>query len=152
MVRKTEYSCLVLVWDHHGSGWHSLRPEQAATRIQQRLDGVTWIERSAVVVVPELEEWLWHCPAGVARHLGSDATELDTLADRVVIGLNLSRELCCRQRPKELFEGVLYYKRRRKPLPEDYKMLGSSANLAKWGASETFGRLVEILRAWFPAR
>jgi hypothetical protein len=139
-VKKTEYSRLILIWDHDGSGWERVVPEQAVTRIQQRLDGVTWTDRSAaVVIVPELEEWLWHCPASVARHLGVSAADLDTLP-------------CCREKPKELFEGVLYYNRRRKPLPEDFRMLGSSANLAKWSASETFGRLVEILRAWFPAR
>jgi hypothetical protein len=153
-VSKTEYSRLILVWDHDGSGWEQrVVPEQAVTRIQQRLDGVTWTDRSAaVVIVPELEEWLWHCPASVARHLGVSAADLDTLTARVAAELSLSREPCCRERPKELFEGVLYYKKRRKPLPEDFRMLGSSANLAKWSASETFGRLVEVLRAWFPAR
>ena len=79
MVQKTEYSRLILVWDHHGSGWHDTKPEQAVTRIEQRLDGVTWTDRSAaVVVVPELEEWIWHCPASVARCVGSKTTEFDT--------------------------------------------------------------------------
>ena len=123
------------------------------SRIQQRLDGVTWIERSAaVVVVPELEEWLWHGSTSVARYLGMIEAEFDTVTARLATGLNLSRERCCRERPKELFEAVLYHKMRRKPLPEDFKILGSSANLTEWRASETFGRLVEILRDWFPAR
>jgi hypothetical protein len=122
-------------------------------QIQKRLDGVTWIDRSAaVVLVPELEEWLWHCPATVARCLGSKAGEFDVATALVVTKLDRSRKRCCREKPKELFEGVLYHKKRRKPLPEDFEMLGSHANLANWSASETFGRLVEILRAWFPAK
>jgi hypothetical protein len=153
MVKKTEYSRLILVWDHHGSGWHNLKAEQAVTRIQQRLDGATWTDRSAAVVaVPELEEWLWRCPASVARHLELNAAEFDTVTTRALNRLNLSREQCCRERPKELFEAVLYSKKRRKPLPEDFEMLGSSADLTRWSASGTFGRLVEILRAWFPPR
>jgi hypothetical protein len=153
MVKKTEHARLVLVWDHHGSGWHSLNPEQAVARIQQRLDGVTWTDRSAaVVIVPELEEWLWHCPASVARLLGTNAAEFDATTARAVTGLNLTPERCRREKPKELFEAVLYNKKRRRPLPEDFEMLGSSANLARWGESETFGRLVETLRTWFPAR
>ena len=71
---------------------------------------------------------------------------------RVLSKLKLSKERCCRERPKELFEDVLYHKKRRKPLPEDFWMLGSSANLERWSTSETFGRLVEILRGWFPAK
>ena len=60
LVNKSEYSRLLLMWDHHGSGWEKLNPDQAAIRIQERLDGVTWTGRSsAMVLVPELEEWLW---------------------------------------------------------------------------------------------
>jgi hypothetical protein len=153
LVKKAEYSRLILVWDHHGSGWHALRVEEAVTRIQKRLDGVTWADRSAaVVVVPELEEWLWHCPATIARLLELNAAEFDDVTARAAAQIERSRERCCRERPKELFESILYRKRRRGPLPEDFKTLGSSANLANWTGSETFDRFVGILRAWFPAR
>lgn len=153
MVSKTEYSRLILIWDHHGSGWHDLRAAEAVTRIEQRLNGVTWTGRSAaVVVVPELEEWLWHCPATIARHLDLNSAAFDELTARAVIQMELSRERCCRDLPKELFEQVLYFKRRRKPLPEDFRMLGSSANLSNWVGSESFDRLAGILRTWFPPR
>jgi hypothetical protein len=153
LVKKTEYSRLILVWDHHGSGWHHRSADDVVTRIQRRLDGVTWADRSAgIVVVPELEEWLWHCSESVARCLGSDAAGLDIVTTRVTAELDLSRERCCRDRPKELFEGVFYHMKRRKPLPEDFEMLGLAADLAKWSTSGSFGRLVGILRAWFPVR
>jgi hypothetical protein len=153
MVNKNEYSRLILVWDHDGSGWHALRAEEAVARIQRRLDGVTWANRSAaVVVVPELEEWLWHCPATIARHLGLNASEYDEVTTRAAAKIERSREQCIRELPKELFESILYHKRRRKPLPEDFQTLGSSANLSNWTGSKTFGRFVEILREWFPAR
>jgi hypothetical protein len=75
MVRKSEYSRLILIWDHHGSGWDNRPADQARAQIQTRLDGVTWMDRSAaVVIVPEPEEWLWHW-AGVARCLGAKAAD-----------------------------------------------------------------------------
>jgi hypothetical protein len=44
---------------------------QALDAIQKRLDGVTWAGRSAAVVaIPEIEEWLWHCHKSMAKHLG----------------------------------------------------------------------------------
>ena len=149
--KGTDYSRLILVWDHHGSGWEKLSGAEAVARIRQRLDGVTWTGRSAAsVVVPELEEWLWRGPASVARHLGS--ADFDKVVASAASGLNLSRERCCLERPKELFEAVLHQRKRRRPLPEDFKMLGSSANLTNWSDSDKFGQLVAILRSWFPAR
>jgi hypothetical protein len=153
MISKTEYSRLILIWDHHGSGWHDLRPAEAVTRIEQRLNGVTWTDRSAaVVVVPELEEWLWHCPTTIAQHLDLNSAAFDELTARAAVQIERSRERCCRELPKELFELIFYYKSRRKPLPEDFRMLGSSANLSNWVRSESFDRFVGILRAWFPPR
>src|SRR5690349_1171431 len=46
LVNKTKYERLILVWDHHGSGWESRSPGDAARRIQERLDGTTWTDRS----------------------------------------------------------------------------------------------------------
>jgi hypothetical protein len=95
LAQKTEYSRLILMWDHHGSGWNARTPENATHTIQGRLDGVTWADRSAaVVIVPELEEWLWHCPASIARCIGSNATEFDRLVERAVKKLDLSIERC----------------------------------------------------------
>ncbi|HXB71624.1 MAG TPA: hypothetical protein VNY05_25530 [Candidatus Acidoferrales bacterium] len=152
MVQKGEYSRLILVWDHHGSGWHKLKAAQAVVKIQERLDGVTWTNRSAaVVVVPEMEEWLWHCPASVAGYLGSNAAEFEIVTARAATRLGRTRDRCYGESPKELFEAVLYDKKRRKPLPEDFAALGSSADVTSWCRSETFARFVAILRAWFPA-
>lgn len=152
MVKKSEYQRLILVWDHHGSGWHALGAEQAVARIEKRLDGVTWENRSAaVVLMPELEEWLWHCPASLAGLLGLSKAEFDALAARFAGEQDMPLARCSREAPKELFEAVLHHKERRKPLPEDFEKLGSSADLTDWTGSETFARLLGILRRWFPS-
>jgi len=109
IVKKTEFSRMILVWDHHGSGWEKFEPDKAVTRIERRLNWVTWADRSAgVVVVPELEEWLWHCPSSLARHFGSKADDFEATTTAALSQLNLTRERCCREKPKELFYAVLY--------------------------------------------
>src|ERR1035438_5004683 len=79
MQYKGHFAKAILVWDHHGSDW-DLRysPEQAALHMQHRLDTCTWKDASAaIVVVPELEEWLWHDPAALCRHWGITPETLD---------------------------------------------------------------------------
>jgi hypothetical protein len=89
LVNKVAYSRLILLWDHHGSGWHCAGDE-AVARIEERLEGVTWADRSAaVVMVPELEEWLWHCPASLGRYLDLSDVEFEQTAERAAIGLKL---------------------------------------------------------------
>jgi hypothetical protein len=116
-----------------------------------RLDGVTWAERSsAIVFVPELEEWLWHSPRSIARYLGITDHELSLMVERAAAVLGKSFDRCRRELPKELFESVFRGKKRRQPLPEDFKSLGSSADLTQWTGSESFVRLTRILQEWFP--
>ena len=150
MVRKTEYSRLILMWDHHGSGWDKRPLATAADRIQQRLDGVTWTDRSgAIAVEPELEEWLWTSPGSIMEQLGSNVAEFDALVAALANKLGMPRERCCRHKPKELFEAVLYQKKRRRPLPEDFASLASSADIEDMSNSETFAHFVDLLKAWF---
>jgi hypothetical protein len=151
MVKKSEYSRLILIWDHHGSGWHNRTPEDAVARVQQRLDSSTWTNRSAaIVVVPEIEEWLWHCPRSIAGHVEMTVDRLNVLATQLSTKFSRSRDGCLRERPKELFEEVLYAKKRRRPLPEDFESLAASANLNLWRTSETFARFSSVLEEWFP--
>jgi hypothetical protein len=151
LANKTDYSRLLLIWDHHGSGWESRSSEIAVQRIQARLDGVTWVGRSsAIVLVPELEEWLWHCPQSIRTHLGMKESEFIALTEKAALELEKSLDYCRQELPKELFQTVLYSKKRRRPLPEDFKILGASADVARLSSSNTFARLTSILQEWFP--
>jgi hypothetical protein len=153
MVNKSLFSKLILMWDHHGSGKELRSADEAIAGIQVRLDGVTWAKRSAAVaIVPELEEWLWHSPRAIARHLGLNDEEFDGHAEHAATLLERAREQCCRELPKELFQAVLYRVKRRGPLPEDFKALGASANLSEWSASGSFHSFVQTLRTWFPLK
>lgn len=151
LVNKSEYSRVLLTWDHHGSGWESRSPQQAVSLIQGRLDGVTWARRSsAVVFVPELEEWLWYSPRSIAHHLGVTDHEFEVLVEKAAVRLGKAPDYCRQELPKELFEIVLHGKKRRQPLPEDFTALGSFADLEQWNASEAFVRVRQALQEWFP--
>ena len=42
------------------------------------MDGVTWSNHSGtVIIVPELEEWLWHNQASLCRYLNISNTDLE---------------------------------------------------------------------------
>jgi len=153
MVRKADYARLILVWDHHGSGWHNRDPKHVVAAIQQRLDGITWLDRSAAIVaVPEIEEWIWHCQSSLAKYLGVTVSALNQMTKQFAAEHSLPSGDHYRKYPKELFESVLYLKERRGPLPRDFAALAAAANLKAWRGSETFARLADILGAWFPPK
>jgi len=148
---KTAFECVMLVWDHQGSGWEAKSSSAARDQVRLRLDQVSWKDRSeAVVIVPELEEWIWHDPVAVATQLGITERglqgSLETFARRTRrdVGACLSRS------PKKAFEHALYLVSRRKPLMRDFEKIGLAADLGRWLASESFARFATTLREWFP--
>jgi hypothetical protein len=78
-MQKGRYGKALLMWDHHGSGRdHKQEPNQVGVEVQSKLDSYSWSTNSAVVVlVPELEQWLWHCENAVAAHCGVTTAELE---------------------------------------------------------------------------
>lgn len=139
-LKKTDYGHLLLLWDHDGSGCRA-EPSQAIQEMEQRLGHVTWKDRSsAVVIVPELEEWLWHNPASIAKQVGCSLAELDR-------HIQSSRLLGS---PKELFEQTLYERQKRKPLQSDFEQIAARASLRQWQRSPSFSAVTSHLRRWFP--
>jgi NADH:ubiquinone oxidoreductase subunit len=150
LVSKTEFQKVILIWDYHGSG-ESKPPAQSRDEIRRRLRQVTWEDRSeAVVIVPELEEWLWHDQAALAGRLHTSVTDLQQHIQNFADKQNVAPETCRGEFPKELFEHCLYRVYRRKPLQEDFERIAATADLAAWQTSATFAGLAEILRGWFP--
>ena len=150
LVDKSQYSRLLLIWDYHGSGWESKGVAHFAARIQERLNWVTWHQRaSAVVLVPELEEWFWHCNRSIAMHLAMSETELGTSAGHAATRLGKPVEHSMQELPKELFEIVLHSRLRRQPLPEDFSILGASAKIGDLRRSKSFDSFNRILQSWF---
>ena len=143
-LKKSEYERVLLVWDYAGSGQRSDATECAAA-VRARLEQVSWRDRcAAVVIVPELEEWLWHNPASIAKVLNVSAADLNQTADDGPMKPLLEEP------PKEKFERVLYRQLRCKPLPRDFERIAQTASLAQWRNSSSFALSCDVLRAWFP--
>jgi hypothetical protein len=151
-IRKNAFSKVVLIWDHEGSGWEAKSPKTARDQIRTRLVQVTWRDHSeAVVVVPEIEEWIWRHSASVARHLGIGTDKLLQWIERFCALHGTDCATCKAQSPKELLEFSLYQRYTRRPLPRDFERIAKAATLTDWQASQSFASFAETLRSWFPA-
>lgn len=149
---KTDFDRLILLWDHQGSGWERrFEAESAEAAILRRLDGVTWKGASAaVVMVPELEEWLWHNPAALRAYFGIDDAQLEAWTTELAGKLGIPVTVVPCQNPKELFEHVVYSRLRRTISPRDFANIAKRASLVDWQQSRSFKQLVTVLRGWFP--
>lgn len=153
-MKKGFYQKALLMWDHHGSGRdRSHRPELVQHQIQSKLDTFTWQNNSAVIIlVPELEEWIWYCESAILGHYGMTHAQLGqwmddgvkklggTTADGVKVG-----------HPKELFEYVVRYRLHRTISPRDFHEIAKRASIPKLMQCHSFFSIVEKLRVWFPS-
>ncbi|WP_018411100.1 methylation-associated defense system protein MAD4 [Methyloversatilis thermotolerans] len=151
-MKKGRYGKALLMWDHHGSGRdHKQEPIRAAGDIQGKLDAYTWSGNSAVVVlVPELEQWLWHCENAVAAHCGVTTAQLGEWVAERAQKLNISAETLKQEQPKELFEYVMREKLKRTVSPRDFEEIGKRAGITGLLACDSFRSIVDALRLWFP--
>lgn len=149
---KPQYARLLLLWDHHGSGQERrLSPEESAADVQGRLNSVTWKDRSAAnVLVPELEEWLWHCPAAIGAWIKENDATLDAWQEEFARASNRPLDEVHRHHPKELLHFVCRKSRQRIPVPRDYESIAQGASLTAWRSSPSFNRLVVQIQGWFP--
>jgi hypothetical protein len=151
-MKKGYYGKALLMWDHHGSGRdHRQGPHQVAGDIQGKLDTYTWSGNSAVVVlVPELEQWLWYCESAVATHCGVTTVELEQWIAVRAQKLNSSADALKQKQPKELFEYVMREKLRRTISPRDFEEIGKRAGVAGLLACDSFRSIADTFRLWFP--
>jgi hypothetical protein len=146
---KNQFEKVILIWDYHGSG--SKSHTRSRDDIRLRLRQVTWQNRSeAVVIVPELEEWLWHDQDALAPLLKTDPAGLQQLVQNFADKRNQPPAICKRECPKELFEHCYYQAYRCRPIQQDFGRIATIANLAAWGTSTSFAVFVDTLRYWFP--
>jgi hypothetical protein len=145
------YAKLMLIWDFHGSGReYKEHPEESAKFIQKKLDGITWTDNSlTVVLVPELEEWLWHCPNSVSNHLGLRSDALNTALERFAATRKSTTDLALRDNPKEAWEYVKKRVARQTISPRDFRQIAEQASLTAWRQSASFDRIVTTLQTWF---
>jgi hypothetical protein len=151
-MKKGRYKKALMMWDHHGSGRdHKQEPSEVGGEVQGKLDSYSWSQNSAVVVlVPELEQWLWHCENAVAAHCGVTTAELEQWIAERAQKLRSTISAIKREQPKELFEFLMREKLKRTISPRDFEEIGKRASVAALMACDSFRSIMETLQVWFP--
>ncbi len=152
-LRKREYSKVILLWDHHGSGREKrFAAPVVAAEVSGRLDTVTWSGNHAVVALdPELEHWLWYCEPALSSYRGISRADLDAFVDDHAAHLGHSPQGLKTEQPKELFEAIVRIRLRRTISPRDFAEIGKRAGVTGLTSSTSFRHFVQTLREWFPA-
>jgi hypothetical protein len=151
-LRKGAFGKALLIWDHHGSGWEGKRqPQEAHDAVVARLEGVTWKDHAeAVVIVPELEEWLWYSKSSLRKCLGVSEEDLGTWVADFSRMRKRPAEAIAKELPRELLDFVFRRRLGRGVRPREFENIAGSASLNDWSESGSFGALAALLRAWFP--
>ncbi|MCR4318171.1 MAG: hypothetical protein NUW37_17640 [Planctomycetes bacterium] len=154
-LRKGEYRKAILIWDYHGSGHDTkkkkLTPLKSSEEMQLRFNRVSWKDNSsAIVIVPEFEEWLWHTQNEVAMHFNIQQADLDSYISEYAEDKKITIEAAKEYRPKELFDFVRGEKLKLPKSPVIFAGIGKKASIPKLMKSSSFATLVSTLRAWFP--
>lgn len=151
-LQKGKYNKALLMWDHHGSGRdHRQEPEAVAYGIQRKMDSFSWSGNSTVVVlVPELEEWLWHCENAVAAHCEVTTVQLSQWLEAYAKDLASTVDILKQRQPKELFEHVMRNRLKRTISPRDFDEIGKRAGIKGLLGCRSFRSIVDVLRIWFP--
>jgi len=152
-MKKGFYRKVVLLWDHHGSGRERRgSPQQMASELCSRLDDASWAgNRAAVVLVPELEAWLWYAQPALAACWGISPSDLQDWVSNYAKTFGKPVAQVKREQPKELFEQIAGRRLRRTISPRDFAEIGRRASVPALMRCESFGSLIQTLRDWFPA-
>ena len=151
-MQKGKYDKALLMWDHHGSGRdHKHSSEVVENEIQSKLDSFTWAGNSAVIVlVPELEQWLWYCESALLTHYNQTKIQLGKWLEEYASKAGNLVEILKKEQPKEIFEWVVRERLKRTISPRDFEEMGKLAGVGGLMGCETFCSVVETLRGWFP--
>ncbi|MGE4278415.1 MAG: hypothetical protein AB7G62_02430 [Magnetospirillum sp.] len=140
------------MWGHHGSGREKKNsPDEVASEIADRLDRVTWSEKHHVVVlVPELEQWLWHCESALAAHCSIPAETLSLWVGQRASQLKTDVTTLKEKQPKELFEYIMRERLHRTVSPRDFEEIGKRGSVKTLMRCTSFSAVITQLRGWYP--
>jgi len=144
-VHKAQYA--VVIFDHVGSGQERRTPDDVARDLEDRLRHAGWESRCAVVlIVPELETWVWSDSPEVDTALGwhgRDPSLRQWLSERGLWNENEPKPTD----PKRAVELAL----REAKIPRSSSIYASIARGVSLDRCRdpSFGELRRILRSWF---
>jgi hypothetical protein len=139
----------LVILDHAGCGREAVERSALESEIEARLGDAGWGDRAAAIVIsPELENWVWSDSPHIARALGWGGREV-SLKDWLVEKGFLDAGAIKPARPKEAVELVL--RTARKPRSSSiYFELAQSVSTDRC-TDPAFLKLKSCLRGWFPA-
>ena len=142
------YAYALLVFDHEGSGFDDTTPHQLQESLNEEFTRSRWGDRAkALVLVPELEAWVWSDSPHVEEVAGwrdRNPPLRNWLTDRGFLAVGEVKPL----RPKEAFEAALYESR----IPRSsslYLQLAQRVSLERC-TDTAFIDFKAILQGWFP--
>ena len=147
MYRNTHHYALVVL-DRDGAGCNELTRENIEDKIEQLLAGKGWGDRCAAIVIdPELENWVWSDSPEVDNALGWAERRPNLRSQLRQQGLLLPGE----QKPGHPKEAVEWALREvRKPRSSSvYRTLAETVSFERCDDA-AFEKLRTILRGWFP--
>jgi len=145
---SNRYYCGLLVFDYEGCGKEQLSPPKLQENLNEEFAHSNWNDRAkAIVIVPELEAWLWRDSRHLEEVVGWK-TEHRGLYRWLRENDWLKQGNLKPNRPKEAFEATLRKTKKRRS-SSLYLQIAQTVSLAK-REDKSFQSLIEILRAWFP--
>ena len=142
-----QFERAIVMFDREGCGRDAASRDELESDVERRLAATGWGNRSAAIVVdPELENWVWSESPHVDDILGWSGVE-PTLRDWLVTRGYLTQESAKPDRPKEAMESALQAAQVRRS-SSLYRELASRVSLTHC-ADPAFLKLRSLLQAWF---
>jgi hypothetical protein len=145
---QRQYRFAIVVFDREGCGSNDERVKLEAS-VEEKLTRNGWKDRCAAIVIdPELENWVWSESPHVGEFLGwtkhrPDVREWLRASGALAAGASKPN------RPKEAMELVLRHTK--KPRSSTiYEALAKKIGLSTC-RDEAFGKLRTVLQSWFPS-
>lgn len=141
------YAHALVVFDHEGSGYPGEDRSRLEAEVESRLRESGWGERArAVVIKPELENWVWSDSPHVESALGWGPSPSDLRKWLVDCGFLKTGENKPR-RPKEAMQSALRSARKGRS-SSIFREIAERVSLLHC-TDESFLKLRETLREWF---
>lgn len=143
-----QYRHSLLIFDYEGSGRESIEPTELQENLNLEFTDSPWGERGKVIVlVPELEAWIWGDYRNVKDVMGW-GNRIPDLRPWLIGQGWLKNERTKPHRPKEAFVAAL--RESRKPRSASlYEQIASKVSLRRC-QDASFLRFKTVLQAWFP--
>lgn len=138
---------LVLL-DHQGCGRETVPVEELEKELETRLSVFGWQGAAAIVIAPELENWVWSDSPHVDHVLGwsgKSPTLREWLSERAYWQLGQTKP----DRPKEAVEAAIRFVRKQRS-SSLYFDLAAKVSLERC-SDRAFLKLKSVLQSWFRA-